>query len=156
MHCIVKVGLTPGLCLSQNYCCWKWLVIYLPNRKGTRTIMETMNVVGPPNSSPGPILGFFMQQHKVSGHTYIYLIGRGKTLVSPLQIRFFALQTHLHNLVIYSGGQVTSKKWRSYVTSVTCKNNSVLIIRYPFFHCNASVTVISYWYLKCNKVVTGY
>jgi hypothetical protein len=32
-----------------------------------------------------------------------------------------------------SGGQVTFKKYLSYFTSVTCKSNSLLLIRYPFF-----------------------
>ncbi len=32
-----------------------------------------------------------------------------------------------------SGGQVTFKKSLSYFISVTCKSNSLLLIRYPFF-----------------------
>ncbi len=35
--------------------------------------------------------------------------------------------------MIGSGGQVTFKKQLSYFTSVTCKSNSLLLIRYPFF-----------------------
>jgi hypothetical protein len=32
-----------------------------------------------------------------------------------------------------SGGQVSFKKQPSYFTSVTCKSNSLLLIRYSFF-----------------------
>jgi hypothetical protein len=34
---------------------------------------------------------------------------------------------------ITSGGQVTIKKYQSYITSITCKSNLILLIRYPFF-----------------------
>jgi hypothetical protein len=34
---------------------------------------------------------------------------------------------------ITSDGQVTIKKYQSYITSITCKSNLILLIRYPFF-----------------------
>ena len=39
---------------------------------------------------------------------------------------------YVYCIRIRSGGQVTFKKQLSYFTSVTCKSNSLLLIRYPF------------------------
>ncbi len=39
----------------------------------------------------------------------------------------------------------------------SCKSNSLLLIRYPFFIVRVPLQLLcSYWYFKCNEVVTSY
>jgi hypothetical protein len=54
-------------------------------------------------------------------------------VLAALNMILNAITNLTYTLSIGSGGQVTFKKQQSYFTSVTCKSNSLLLIRYPFF-----------------------
>ena len=72
---------------------------------------------------------------------------------------------YVYCIRIRSGGQVTFKKQLSYFTSVTCKSNSLLLIRYPFFIVTVplqllvtdilNVTKALLVTTKCNQLCNG-
>ncbi len=70
-----------------------------------------------------------------STYTYIPTDSTEVILLYPANTLYTYLQTTGLNSErehILSCGQVTFKKQLSYFTSVTCKSNSLLLIRYPF------------------------